>query len=70
MQRDIRISPAAARVNAELTQAEAAKLLGITRKTLVQYENGTVMPKWDMVQKMSEVYGIPDGNISFRKKYA
>ena len=36
----IRISLEAARVNAELLQKDAAKLIGISLKTLQNYENG------------------------------
>ena len=54
-----KITIAAARVNAGKTQAEAAKALGITEKTLGAYETGKRTPRWEIVQAMSDLYGIP-----------
>lgn len=54
-----RISMAAARVNAGLTQAAAAELLGVNRSTLVRYESGKTSPDWDVVNKMVDIYEIP-----------
>lgn len=59
------ISLEAARVNARLTQKHAARLLGINPTTLGKYEKGKVIPKWDMVQKMSQVYSFPSDYIFF-----
>lgn len=54
-----KVSLKAARVNANLTQKEACKALGITQKTLLNYESGATMPNWETVDKMSRLYGIP-----------
>lgn len=54
-----KISIVAARINSKLTQADAAKSLGIAEKTLCAYETGKRKPKWDTVQAMSDLYGIP-----------
>ena len=43
----IRISLEAARVNAKLIQKEAAIKLGISLKTLQNYESGKTKPNWD-----------------------
>lgn len=53
-----KITIAAARVNAGITQTEAAKILGIAEKTLCAYENGKRKPRWETVQAMSNLYGI------------
>lgn len=53
------ISLAAARVNRELKQEEAAKLIGITAKTLRNYEKGvTAIPAQTLI-KAAEVYNLP-----------
>lgn len=49
----------AARNNAGLTQKEAAEKLGISYQTLSQYERNPSGVKLGMLQKMSELYGIP-----------
>lgn len=55
----------AARVNAGLTQQEAAKTLGITRGTLANYEMGRTKPDIEMAKRMAELYGIPVDNLLF-----
>lgn len=62
----IRISLEAARVNAELLQKDAAKLIGISLKTLQNYENGKTKPNWDTLIKMSDIYNIPIGMLNCR----
>lgn len=54
----MKITLKAARVNQGIGAAEAAKLLGITRNTLYTYEEGQVMPRADILQKMLEIYKI------------
>lgn len=53
-----KISIKAARVNAGLTQEEAAKQLGINPNTLSRYESGRNVPRVDMIGKMSKLYCI------------
>lgn len=55
----------AARVNKNLTQAQAAELLGISKDSLWNYENGRSFPDIRVVQKMIEVYGISYDNLIF-----
>lgn len=64
------ISLKAARVNAELTQKEAAQKLGINQATLQNYEKGTTFPTMNMVDKISELYQFPKDYIFFGNKYA
>lgn len=61
----LRISMAAARVNANMTQEEASKELHITKQTLVNWEKGITQPKIEQAEKMSELYKIPYQNIIF-----
>lgn len=60
----------AARVNADLSQDEAAKLLNISKATLQNYESGKTIPQWDMVKKIGEVYRFPTDFIFFGADYA
>ena len=59
------ITMKAARVNANLTQTEAANALGISKNTLNGYENGKVIPKVDVAQKMANLYGLSVDDIIF-----
>lgn len=59
----LQISLEAARVNAKLRQEDAAKKLGITAKTLRNYEQGkTAIPGY-LLKKASLLYGISIDNI-------
>jgi transcriptional regulator with XRE-family HTH domain len=55
----------AARVNAGLTQAEAAKALGIAVDTIRQYEAGKTFPDVPMIGKIEEVYGVSYNDSNF-----
>jgi transcriptional regulator with XRE-family HTH domain len=48
----------AARVNAGLSQEEAAKKIGIATSTLRNWEAGKTFPNQPKIEKMCEVYGI------------
>lgn len=48
----------AARVNARLTQAEAAKKLEISRNTLANYEAYKTIPDVEMGKKIAALYGL------------
>ena len=61
----LRISMAAARVNAGMTQDEASKALHVTKQTLVNWEKGATQPKVEQAERMSELYKIPYQNIIF-----
>lgn len=64
------ISLRAARVNANLTQEEAAKRLGLSKTTLQNYESGETIPDILMARKISEVYDFPSDYIFFNKNNA
>lgn len=59
----MRISLKAARVNAGLTQVEAAKRLGIQKAVLIAWERGAVQPSAQDVIKMCQLYGMPQQYI-------
>ena len=65
-----RITLKAARVNADLSQREAAKALGVNVSTLQNYETGKTVPDWDMVKRIESVYGFPADFIIFSKESA
>lgn len=65
-----KITIKAARVNAGLTQRQAAKRLGIAYQTLSNYESGASIPRVDMLEKMSKLYCIDKQYIFLGKQYA
>lgn len=62
------ISMKAARVNAQLTQREAAKALEISKGTLLNYEKGRTIPQMDMANRMAELYNLAVDDIIFLPK--
>lgn len=55
----------AARVNANFTQIEAAKKLGISVDTLRMYEAGKTFPDVPTIQKIEGLYNVTYDNINF-----
>jgi transcriptional regulator with XRE-family HTH domain len=55
----------AARVNAGLTQKEAASKLGISRGTLASYEQYRTKPDIEMAQRIADLYGTTVDGIIF-----
>lgn len=55
----LRISLAAARVNAGMTQRSVAKALHVTQNTVVAWEKGRTEPQISQARQLSELYGIP-----------
>ncbi|MBR2189288.1 MAG: helix-turn-helix transcriptional regulator [Eubacterium sp.] len=54
-----------ARVNIRMTQAEAAKKLGISVDTLGNYERGKSYPDVPIIKRMEDLYGIPYSELIF-----
>lgn len=54
-----KISLKAARINAGLSQKEMAELLGISKNTVCNWENGDSEPNASQLRKISELSGIP-----------
>nr|DAE58533.1 MAG TPA: Helix-turn-helix XRE-family like protein [Caudoviricetes sp.] len=61
-----KITLKAARVNAGLTQKEAAKKIGISYQTLSDYEKDESKIKLSMIRKMCSVYNMPIDCIFFK----
>lgn len=55
----------AARVNMRMTQAQAAKKIGIALYTLQNYEAGKTFPDVPIIKKIEAVYGVPFAEINF-----
>ena len=62
------ISMKAARVNAGLTQTEAAAALHISKGTLAGYESGKNIPKVNVAQQIAELYKLSADDIIFFEK--
>ena len=65
MEKVTKITLKAARVNACLTQKEAAKKLGISNKTLWSWEKGLSAPKATQTIDICKLYGIDYNNLNF-----
>lgn len=61
----VKISIRAARVNANLSQKEAADHLGVSNKTLGNWENGVTFPPADKILSICELYGVSYDNLNF-----
>lgn len=60
-----KMSLAAARKNANLTQVQAAKALNVSLSTLKNWEYGITFPKQPMIEKICELYGVPYDYLRF-----
>lgn len=59
----LKISLAAARVNAKMTQADVAKIMKLNKQTIVNWEKGKIIPKYAQLEMLSRIYKIPIDNI-------
>lgn len=59
----MKITIAAARVNANMTQKEAADELHVSKTTISNWEKGKVIPSYVALQAISKLYSIPVDNI-------
>lgn len=64
---EIKISLAAARVNTRLTQEEVAKKMHVSKKTIINWEKGVVVPSFATINALSDIYKIPENNIFLPK---
>lgn len=64
----LQISLASARVNSEMTQDDVAKLMGVSKATIVNWEKGRVIPGIPELSMLCEIYEIPKDNIFLPKK--
>lgn len=61
----MKISLKAARVNANLKQKEAAVKLGVSNKTLGNWENGISFPDATKIDEICNLYGASYDDIIF-----
>ena len=61
----LKISLRAARINAGLSQETAALKLGISKKTLANWEKGVCFPAVDKIPAICELYGVSYDNLNF-----
>lgn len=64
----IKISLAAARVNAGFTQAEVAAKMHVSKQTICSWERGKASVKIEQGIALSKLYGIPIDHIFFDDK--
>jgi len=60
---EIRISLAAARVNAGMTQRDVAAKMHVSKQTIINWEKGKIAPGVPQLEMMSRMYKIPKDNI-------
>ena len=68
MSERIRISLEAARVNAKMTQPQAAQAIGVSVTTILKWEKGATMPPVDKAIALAKLYSIPMDSINFCSK--
>jgi transcriptional regulator with XRE-family HTH domain len=61
----LKISLKAARINAGLSQKEAAKLLKVSNKTLHSWENGSTYPSAKHIDAICELYKMTYDDLNF-----
>ena len=66
--KNLQISLAAARVNANLTQDEVSRQLHVSKQTVVNWEKGKAAPTFIVLTALSNLYGIPIDNIILPQK--
>ena len=62
---EIKLSLKNAREIRGMTQAEAAKLIGISTDTLGNYERGKSYPDIPVLRKIEEIYGVKYSQLIF-----
>ena len=65
---DIKISLAAARVNAGMTQDDVAREMHVTKQTIVNWERGRSEPTISQSRALSDLYKMPLDYISLPEK--
>ena len=60
-----RMTLKAARVNVDLSQKDAASKLGVSNKTLGNWESGASFPKADQIISICDLYGVSYDDLIF-----
>ena len=63
MKETIQITLAAARVNAGMTQEAVAKVMHVSKQTIINWEKGKRIPGIPEIEMMSRLYKIPQEYI-------
>lgn len=66
--KSFQISLAAARVNAGLTQDVVARRVGVSKRTVINWEKGYVKPNAATLNMLSGIYGIPVDGFLLQNK--
>lgn len=61
----VKMTLEAARRNVGLTQKEAAEKIGVSNKTLGNWEHGNTFPPVDIIPKICDLYGVSYDHINF-----
>lgn len=64
----LKISLAAARVNAGMTQNDVSRILRVSNKTVLNWEKGKAIPSYATLKTLSDIYQIPIDNIRLPKE--
>lgn len=64
----MKITLAAARVNAGLSQREAAEKIGVTRNTVQNWESYKTSPDANAILRICEAYDVSMNNLIFSPK--
>ena len=67
--KDWKISLEAARVNAGLTQTEAAEAIGVSQVTISNWETVKTSPKMSIVPTIADLYKVPVQDLLFAQRY-
>ena len=65
---DFKISLCAARVNANMKQSDVAKAIGVSARSVCNWENGKTYPSGAVLIQLCNLYGIPLDNIILPRK--
>ena len=65
---DLKISLSAARINAGMTQTEAANAMNVTPQTILAWEKGRVEPRISQARKLAEIYAVPLSCLFFAEQ--
>ncbi len=61
----MKVTLKAARINVGMTQAEAAKSIGVSRETLVNWESGKSFPAVSKIPEIERTYRVNYDQINF-----
>ncbi len=64
----LKITLAAARVNAGLTQDDVARRIHVSKQTIVNWEKGKIIPTFSVMTTLSGLYNISIDNIFLPEK--